>query len=239
MPHSLDYIKPRIKITLPIGTFNRLGFVDYFFLDRLRSDFKTVIAEKNPEGFIKICAEIIKLQTGRDLSGLKTDDIIISILKIFNGNAITDDIAFIKPEPEELRKEREKKGEKSEPDPWNFEGRNFYQFVQILASEFGWSLEEINQLDPNVAFYLIQEILAEKQYALERQHLYSEMAYKYDATSKKSVFQPLPRPRWMQANLYTEVKTQVIKRDQLPFGNVIDTTGYGKYGELAPKKESE
>ena len=236
---ALDFIKRRDKINTPIGVFDKLGFVDYFFLDRLKAEFKEALTERNAEKFTSVCGEAIKLQTGIDLKEINPSHVIIIILQIFNENVLWDGIAFIKPAPAELKKEREKRGDEGEREPWSFDGRNLYQFLDLLSARYGWTIEEINKLDPSAGMILVQEIIAEQQYELERQHRYSEMAYKYDQTAKKSVFQPLPRPRWMQAETYSEVKTQQIRRDHLPFGNVIDTTGFGTHGELAKKKESE
>jgi len=104
----------------------------------------------------------------------------------------------------------------------DYENRSWYQVAHMLAKEYGWSLEEIAQIDIKDAAALIQEILVDEQLEREWQYSLSEVAYSYDPHTKKSVYKPLKRPSWMYAGVVQKpLPKYKIPRDLLPPGIVI------------------
>lgn len=107
------------------------------------------------------------------------------------------------------------------PDDWDYDGRTWQRYSHLLAHEYGWTLEYISRLPVFEALAKIQEILTDQQ--LEREFYYglSEIAYPYDAQSKKSYYKPLQRPHWMRPKVNID-KIPRIKMPvaALPMGNV-------------------
>lgn len=109
--------------------------------------------------------------------------------------------------------------EKIKENEWDYDGRLWHLYSHLLAKTYGWSLEYIAELDVDEALAKIQEILTDEQ--LEREFLWSmsEVAYPYDALTKTSKFNPLPRPFWMKPKVQTPKKTKILK-SLMPMGMV-------------------
>ena len=84
------------------------------------------------------------------------------------------------------------------PDPWDYDERIWYSWCSLLAKNFSWSLEYISELDVDDGLALIQELELDEQFKKEWEWSLTEIAYKYDKSTKKSTLQPLPRPNWMK-----------------------------------------
>jgi hypothetical protein len=104
---------------------------------------------------------------------------------------------------------------------WDYEGRTWYLWAHILADAYGWSIEYIENLRVDDAVAFIQEILVEDQLTREWEWSTSEIAYSYDSATKKSKFNPLPRPSWMGEAVGRTVKKMKVKKSMLPVGNVL------------------
>lgn len=109
--------------------------------------------------------------------------------------------------------------------PWDYEGRTFYIWADLLASNYSWSMFDITYMDIDDAVCLLQEILVREQQ--EREFLWStsEIAYPYNKNTKKSEFRPLPRPDWMRptlAHVAGKIKRVKLPKAMLPVGNVVD-----------------
>ena len=104
--------------------------------------------------------------------------------------------------------------------PWEYDGRSWYLWANILAKAYGWSLEYIAELDPDDGVALLQEILTDDQLEKEWQWSLSEIAYPYNPDTKKSEFKNLPRPVWMQKEIRKPVKQIKIPASMLPVGIV-------------------
>lgn len=107
---------------------------------------------------------------------------------------------------------------------WTYEGRTWYIWSSMFAREYGWTLEYIANLDINDAIGLMHEIISNEYDKREWEWGLSEIAYPYDPNTKKSIYKPLPKPKWMQVS--TMVKNAVIKKvrirkDMLPQGAVL------------------
>lgn len=89
------------------------------------------------------------------------------------------------------------KNKDNHPTPWNYKGRTWNYWLHLLAKEYGWSIKYIEDLDVDIALALLQEIFTEEQLDREFHWGMSETAYSYDQNTKRSTFNPLPRPDWM------------------------------------------
>jgi len=107
----------------------------------------------------------------------------------------------------------------SKPVAWDHDERAIILWIHLIADAYKWSKAEIENLWPEEAAALLQEILADDQERREFSYSLSEMAYHYDNNTKKSKFRPLPRPLWMVGG--TDKKLHKIKKSLLPIGNVI------------------
>lgn len=107
---------------------------------------------------------------------------------------------------------------KKDVAPWEYNGRTWYLWANLFANAYGWKLDYIAELDPNDAIALLQEILVDDQIEKEWQWGLSEMAYPYDSNTKKSKYQPLPRPAWMQKELKQPPKKVKLPVSMLPMG---------------------
>lgn len=115
--------------------------------------------------------------------------------------------------------------EKSKRVPWEYEGRTWYFWLNLFASHYGWSAQEIEILDLDDAVGLLEEITVDEQHEKEWQYGLSEMAYVYDKSTKKSRFRPLSRPDWMLMSpdqAKKAVKKTLIPVSAMPVGNIIN-----------------
>jgi hypothetical protein len=110
--------------------------------------------------------------------------------------------------------------DKDSKDDWDYSGRLWYLYSSQIASSFGWTQEQISNLDVDDALAYLQEILTEKQ--LEKEFVWraSEIAYPYDKSTKKSKFSPLSRPYWMIKEKAAK-KAPPIPKALLPVGNIV------------------
>lgn len=113
-----------------------------------------------------------------------------------------------------------------QPEAWEYYGRNWYFWLNLFASNYGWSIEQIEQIDIDTAIGLMQEITLDKQFAEEWEWGLSEKSVEYNKNTKKSHFVKLPRPEWMNKSAAQIVKKPVkkikIRADMLPQGNVVN-----------------
>lgn len=119
--------------------------------------------------------------------------------------------------------------------PWDYPGRAWYYWANMLAKEYGWSLDTIAALDVHDAFALIQEIYTQRQLDQEWAWGLSDKSVEYNATTKISRFKPLPRPSWMLPSI--TVKKIPMLRRLLPIGLVNDLSGLYN-GLTGPTPES-
>lgn len=110
--------------------------------------------------------------------------------------------------------------EKHQKMPWEYEGRTWYYWLHIFSKNYGWSEEQIANLDIDTALGLLQEILITIQEEHEWQWSLTEIAYPYNQNTKKSEFHELPRPDWMKKIVPKPEKIK-IRKDLLPQGRIL------------------
>jgi len=114
------------------------------------------------------------------------------------------------------------KTEKDTEVPWDYDGRNWFFWASVIAKEFGWSLDNIAELEVEEGIKLLQEILVDKQLDKEWEWMLSDRAFTYVPETKTYKFNPLERPEWMKISTKpVQRKIVVIPEHMLPVGNVI------------------
>lgn len=105
---------------------------------------------------------------------------------------------------------------KETPEPYDYPDRNWTWVVHKLASRYGWTRDYIFNLWPEEAAVYLQEIMISEHAESEERYRLSELAYKYDPSSKRSYYQPMAKPAWM-LNYELPKPVRVLKA-YLPFG---------------------
>ena len=126
--------------------------------------------------------------------------------------------------------EKKKKNEKKEA--WYYDGRSWYEWANLLAKKYAWTLEYISELDITDAMGLMQEIMLDEQLQKEWEWGLSEKSVSYDARSKVSRFNALLRPGWMLPKI--EIKKIKIHKSLLPVGIVVDLSGLVDFNASKP-----
>lgn len=113
-------------------------------------------------------------------------------------------------------------GGDTKKQPWEYEGRSWYFWFNLFSKNYGWSEETISNLDIDDALGLYQELQIDDQMGKEWQWGLSEVAFKYEKSTNKSIFQPLPRPNWMKPIIPKQLPVVRMLKSHLPMGNVVD-----------------
>lgn len=109
---------------------------------------------------------------------------------------------------------------------WDNSLRSSLIWVHMIAKAYGWRKDEIENLWPEDAIALVQEILADEQIGREFIHALSDVAYEYNKSTKKSQYRPLQRPAWMSVgDRDGKPKKTKLRKDWLPTGQVIYPEG--------------
>lgn len=106
--------------------------------------------------------------------------------------------------------------------PWEYEGRSWYFWYNLFATNYGWEEDRIANLDIDDALGLYQELQIDDQMHKEWEWGLSEIAYPYDSSTKKQKYKPLSRPSWMLPMVPKQLPIVRMKRAHLPVGNIID-----------------
>jgi len=109
---------------------------------------------------------------------------------------------------------------KQSAPPWSYSERSHGVWFHLLASHYGWSVDEIDGLIPEEALLFIQEILIDQQLELEKEWTMSGASWVWNKQTKRSEFKALPRPPWM-VDRKPPQKIQIPKA-LIPVGRVVD-----------------
>lgn len=217
-----DYLSER-KLTLDGEDYSKLRLGNFFILRTIKADFFDSIRTGDREKFKRTLVDTIKLQTGKPVQENENLFRLLSnVLQIFRFNEFENPPVALVPPPKSSRENPDKK-----TDRWEYKGQYMAEWIDHFARNYGWSLEQILDLDIDVAALLLQEILLENQFKKEWEYNLSELAYQYDENTKKSHHKPLKRPYWMNPAADAEIKKTKLLRSMLPIGVVIDATGTG------------
>jgi len=113
---------------------------------------------------------------------------------------------------------------KSKTDPWDYSGRVWFLYSNIIAKAYGWTEKQIANLKIEDALSYVQEILVDEQLDKEFWHSLSELAYEYEKATKKSKYRPLQRPYFMQPDIHKKDERVLPKvpAKYIPMGVVIN-----------------
>ena len=113
------------------------------------------------------------------------------------------------------------------PPPYDYDGRYWAWMIATIADRFGWSEDEILNLQIEAAFFYLQEALIMNYNDAEMAHQLSELSYTYDEHSKKSTYHPIPKPAWMAVgeNTTEEIKKVRVPKSFLPAGTITKIDG--------------
>lgn len=113
-------------------------------------------------------------------------------------------------------------GQEEKVQPWEYDGRAWFFWLNLFASNYGWNEYAIAEMDVDTAIGLYQEITISDQMEKEWEYGLSEVSYVYNKTTNLSEFKPLPRPDWMKPIIPKELPVIRMRKDMLPLGNIID-----------------
>lgn len=105
---------------------------------------------------------------------------------------------------------------------WDYPERLWYFYSHVIAQSYGWSPDQIAQLEISDGLAYIQEIFTDEYQQNDFLWSTSEVAYSYDKATKKSKYNKLPTPYWMRPNFTTEKPKPIkIEKSLIPMGNVV------------------
>lgn len=106
--------------------------------------------------------------------------------------------------------------------PWEYEGRSWFFWLNLFASNYGWNADTVSELDIDTAIGLYQEISLNDQLDKEFTYGLSEIAFPYNTSTKKQEFRPMERPDWMKPLIPKQLPVIKMRKDMLPMGNIIN-----------------
>lgn len=206
---TYKYIRPRLK--------------QWIQLDELHSEIREATTRNDIQQLMDLVSEFLVVAFSNSSSevwlALEWEQVLTLLSDILVMNQIRIKLPLI----DNNYEKQEKK------DAWEYKGRAWAYWVNRLASSYGWTVDKIEALYIEDAVQLLQEILLDQQFKREWEWSQSEIAYPYDASTKKSVFKPLARPSWMKP-IPEAPKTVKMLKSMMPLGNVINMN------DLIPKR---
>lgn len=112
----------------------------------------------------------------------------------------------------------------------DYDGRFVISIVDSLASNYGWSIQEIFLMQPEIVLLCYQECQLRTHKRKEWEHLHSEIAWGYNSTTKKREYNEMESLPWVYSidkvltKESAEPIPQHIKDKYFPNGNIIDLT---------------
>lgn len=194
---------------------------NFFILGELRKKLRDAVNKKDKIAFSQTLKEIISLQTKGKYNPQTLLEELQAIQVILVENRIHADAVFLRPEPKTENEEISK----SKILLYDYPGRTLAVWINEFARTYGWSLEQILDLNVDTAIYLYQEQGVSKQLQKEWDYALTELAYPYNKATERNEFKPLTRPYWMQEDIKASLPITRIKKADLPMGIVINVSG--------------
>lgn len=108
----------------------------------------------------------------------------------------------------------------AKPVPYDYPGRMFFQYANMFAKNYGWTIDIIASMDVDEAMALLQEMMIDDAHRREWEWDLSERSTGYDEATKSPKYVPFPLPAWMTP-VPPAPKTYKILKSMLPVGNVV------------------
>lgn len=208
------------RIALDDIEYSSISLGQFLCLEKYKRSLRKAIKHCELSEIVDTVENIVRLVYHGNLADHKAVDILRSLVTIINHNGLTAEAIFLKNRPDHPHQKPD------EPELYDYEGRFYAQWIDMLAAEYGWSEEAILGMNFNRSAFYMQEILIRQFHKREWEYRLSELAYQYDPHSKKSKYVALDKPLWMTkgADKATAPKT-TIHPSMLPYG-VENISGY-------------
>lgn len=202
----------------------KLSFRTWLILEEAKKKIQQTTESGEFPDRVFDCLSVVSVADQKEL----WQSTVLSLSNVLRDTVPNQNLPLIKDAPKENNK----------PVSWDYDGRGWFLWANMLCKAYGWTLEYVAELDFNEALALIQEILTDEQLEHEFTYSLSEIAYPYNKSTKKSVFKPMPRPYWMKMSTQP-VKIMKMRKDVLPVG-LIDDSGVPKeYRFMNVQKKTE
>lgn len=178
----------------------------------------SAVADHKVEQFSRLLYRLVStaLNISEDVSDAPWFEIVQAYSTITNINRAKE-IPMLKSDPTKP---------KDKDAPWEYDGRDWFWWVNLFAKNYGWTVPIIEEMDIDDSVSLLQEILVDEQLKQEWEWQLSETGWEYDETIKKSKLRPLDRPAWMKDRPVNLPATKVrFRKSMLPVGAIIGENG--------------
>lgn len=193
-------------------TVKRCGYFKHNLLNKAL----LIVYDGKPEDKIQALDDYMTVACNKNLNEFTPTEFISSFAELVKLNEVKKIFEWQKPRPDIDGKEREKI-----TTTVDYDDRHSAIMVDMIASQYGWSIEQIYEAQPELIYGLAQEINI-RQYE-ERQFAYGlsvEVAY-----DKNGRFIPFPKPEWyseIHGKTSKEIETIKVPASFMPSGVVID-----------------
>jgi len=188
----------------------RLCIRDWFHLEAIKDEYKA-----KRISFLDFVIQVVDLGTIEEIDYKREEwnDVLLVYQDILQLN-FPKHIPIFRTPPQEQKKEPEL--------PWNYAGRNWYEFLHTISSNFHWDIDTVSALDIDDGMALIQEIRVNEHLSREWEWSLSENSIGYDEATKKSKYIRYPYPYFMLPELKELPKVR-MNSAYLPVGTVVKT----------------
>lgn len=185
----------------------------WLYLQDIQEEMLDNLKQKDYNHFVDKLCQYLELATGETFwKEIHWIDTVLVFYEIQAVNRITKNLPIL--QPKQITPDKSKM-------PWDYAGRSWFIWANLLAKTYGWSLEYIEQMDVTDALALIEEISVDLQLDREWEWQRTEIAYSEDPHAKGKVkFNALARPDWMKEPIKAPKPTKILK-SMLPVGNII------------------
>ena len=194
---------------------NRATLYKWLQIEEIKENLFSAVEEKRHDDFLNHLSQYLLTTTDTEkawleLPWIEIRDLFLSIEEI---NAPTKPFPILS-------------SNKGDDSAWGYEGRNWYFWLNLFSYNYGWNIDYVKQLDIDDAIGLLQEILLIEQREKDFIWTTTEVAYEYNAKTKKSRLKLLDRPEWMRKGFKADTseprkKKTRIRRDFLPIGRIV------------------
>jgi hypothetical protein len=201
-----------MKIKKPNNKIRRLTLKGWAAIGDLSKNIQSTTNNKDWNRVSELIFQVIEIGSNKVDKNLAWMDVVKIYNQIFELNRPTKDFPILTSKS------------KGKPLPWEYDGRGWYFWLNLFAENYGWSEEQVSNLDIDSAIGLYQEIIINEQLRNEWEWGLSEISYEYNKSTKKSHFKPLPRPDWMRpmVSAAEPVKKTKFPVSMIPAGLVVN-----------------
>jgi len=203
----------KINIQNKTITLTRLKLRGWSRLESLKKDMDDAISKDDYDTYFDKMVEFVEMASSTsepiDWKSVAWFDFLAIYNMAIQSNVPTIEFPIFRAKQEEQKEL-----------PWEYDGRSWFFWLNLFSRNYGWSIEQIENLDIDEAIGLYQEIEIDNQMKKEWEWGLTEISYEYNPTTKMSTLRPLPRPEWMKPIAPQVMPKVKMRREHLPVGNV-------------------